>query len=378
MCKGTPPARWRKGNGEDRRVQGETRRNPYHSDMESLVEVGALTVQLATAAGWVKPVNEVSLRVARGEALGLVGESGSGKTMLSLALMGLLPPGARVSGEIRWRGGQQRTERLAIEAHGTTRNGTTEGRNLVTLNDEEWRQVRGREIAMIFQEPMTSLNPVMRIGAQHEEAILAHEPKMNKDELHRRLMMAMEQAAIPEPEVRAQQYPHQLSGGLRQRAMIAMALAPRPKLLIADEPTTALDVTVQKQILDLLDHLRRELELGLLFITHDLGVVAKVADRVAVMYAGRIVEEGPTRNVLELPQHPYTQGLLAASPTLERRELTPIPGTVPQLTELPLGCAFAPRCGYRREECERAMPELRKAEDEHEARCVLIHEREEG
>ena len=358
-------------------MKGETGRNPYHSDMQSLVEADALTVELATAAGWVKPVNEVSLSLARSEALGLVGESGSGKTMLSLALMGLLPPGARVSGEIRWSGGQQHTNRLATEARSTPSDRTAE-RNLVSLNDKEWRQVRGREIAMIFQEPMTSLNPVMRIGAQIEEAILAHEPGIHKDEVHRRLVTAMEQAVIPEPGVRARQFPHQLSGGLRQRAMIAIALAPRPKLLIADEPTTALDVTVQKQILDLLDHLRRELELGLLFITHDLGVVAKVADRVAVMYAGRIVEEGPTRSVLASPKHPYTQGLLAASPTLERRELVPIPGTVPQLTELPPGCAFAPRCGYRREECNAAVPELRKAEAEHDARCVLIGEREEG
>ena len=342
--------------------------------MGSLLEMRRLTVELATAAGSVRPVNEVSLSLACGEALGLVGESGSGKTMLSLALMGLLPPGARVSGEIRWRGGQQKTERFATKAQSTQSKGTLQGRTLVGLNEEEWRKVRGHEIAMIFQEPLTSLNPVMRIGPQIEEAILAHDPAMNKDELHRRLMEAMEQAAIPEPGVRAEQFPHQLSGGLRQRAMIAMALAPRPKLLIADEPTTALDVTVQKQILDLLDHLRRELELGLLFITHDLGVAAKVAERIAVMYAGRIVEEGPTRRVLAWPKHPYTQGLLAASPTLERRELLPIPGTVPALTELPPGCAFAPRCGYRRAECEHAVPELREAEAEHEARCVLIED----
>lgn len=327
--------------------------------MESLLEIRALTVELATAVGRVKPVNDVSLRLAPGESLGLVGESGSGKTMLSLSLMGLLPPGARVSGTISWRG-----------------NGSVN--NLAALPDEDWRKVRGREIAMIFQEPMTSLNPVMRVGAQIEEAILSHEPQMAKDVLQQRLKTAMQQAAIPEPETRAQQFPHQLSGGLRQRAMIAMALAPQPKLLVADEPTTALDVTVQRQILDLLDHLRRELNLALLFITHDLGVVAKVADRVAVMYAGRIVEEGWARNVLKTPKHPYTQGLLAASPTLERRELTPIPGTVPQLNELPPGCSFAPRCSYRRDECDRAVPELRTAEKDHRGRCVLIAERKEG
>jgi len=327
--------------------------------MESLLEIRALTVELATAAGRVKPVNDVSLRLARGESLGLVGESGSGKTMLSLSLMGLLPPGARVGGAIDWRGTQLET-------------------NLADLPDEEWRKVRGREIAMVFQEPMTSLNPVMRIGAQIAEAILAHEPQMGKDVLRQRLITAMRQAAMPEPETRKQQFPHQLSGGLRQRAMIAMALAPQPKLLIADEPTTALDVTVQKHILDLLDHLRRELVLAVLFVTHDLGVVGKVADRVAVMYAGRIVEEGPARNVLETPKHPYTQGLLAASPTLERRELTPIPGSVPQLTELPSGCSFAPRCRYRRDECDRAVPELRSAAKDHRARCVLVPEAKEG
>jgi peptide/nickel transport system ATP-binding protein len=243
---------------------------------------------------------------------------------------------------------------------------------LAVLTEREWRAVRGGEIAMVFQEPMTSLNPVMRIGAQIEEAIRAHEAGLGAGHVKQRAAEALRRAAIPEPEARAEQFPHQLSGGLRQRAMIAMALAAGPRLLIADEPTTALDVTVQKQILDLLDHLRRELRLGLLFITHDLGVVAQVADRVAVMYAGRIIEEGPAREVLANPRHPYTQGLLNASPTLERGKLSPIPGSVPQLTALPPGCAFEPRCGFRRAECTVAVPKLRVAEASHTARCVLV------
>jgi oligopeptide/dipeptide ABC transporter ATP-binding protein len=321
--------------------------------MSGLLEVRGLTVELPTAAGWVRPVNEVSLRIGAGEALGLVGESGSGKTMLSLALMGLLPPGARVSGEAS----------LATPAS---------TKKLTALSEREWRDVRGGEIAMVFQEPMTSLNPVMRIGAQVEEAIRAHQPKLESSEAKRKTLDSLRLAAVPEPETRAEQFPHQLSGGLRQRAMIAMALAAGPRLLIADEPTTALDVTVQKQILDLLDRLRRELQLGLLFITHDLGVVAQVAERVAVMYAGRIIEEGPARNVLAKPLHPYTQGLLRASPTLKRGTLTPILGAVPQLTALPPGCAFEPRCELRRDECTIAVPAFRIIGSDHAARCILV------
>jgi oligopeptide/dipeptide ABC transporter ATP-binding protein len=329
----------------------------------SLLDVRNLIVDLPTAAGWIRPVNDVSFQLAPAESLGLVGESGSGKTMLALALMGLLPPGARVAGAaVLQRSGPSESDPAQL----------TSESNLAQISEKAWRAVRGREVAMVFQEPMTSLNPVMRIGAQIEEAIRAHEPALSKDQARHRVLEALRHASVPEPEVRAEQFPHQLSGGLRQRAMIAMALAAGPKLLIADEPTTALDVTVQKQILDLLDRLRRELKLGLLFITHDLGVVAQVADRVAVMYAGRIVEEGPAAEVLRAPRHPYTQGLLAASPSLQKRKLTPIPGSVPQLTALPPGCAFEPRCAFRRKDCTAAVPELRNASANHAARCVLV------
>ena len=276
--------------------------------------------------------------------------------MLSLALMGLLPAGARVRGEAVLH----RKESSAVV------------KILANLDDPGWRAVRGRDVAMIFQEPMTSLNPVMRIGAQIEEAIVAHEPGLSGRILGRRVLSALEQASVPEPEIRAKQFPHQLSGGLRQRVMIAIALAGHPRVLIADEPTTALDVTVQLQILELLDRLRREMDLGLLFITHDLGVVRKVSERIAVMYAGRVIEEGATTDVLTSPRHPYTQGLLAASPSLRRAKLQPIPGTVPQLAALPAGCSFGPRCPFRRAECEAAMPALRVAKQGQSARCVLV------
>jgi oligopeptide/dipeptide ABC transporter ATP-binding protein len=327
----------------------------YHcfEGRDVMLDVRGLTVELPTPAGWVRPVNDVSLRIGEGESLGLVGESGSGKTMLSLALMGLLPPGARVRGEAS----------LAVLAS---------TRKLTALSEREWRKVRGGEIAMVFQEPMTSLNPVMRIGAQIEEAIRAHHPQLKRKEARRRAIDALQRSAVPEPDSRAEQFPHQLSGGLRQRAMIAMALAAGPRLLIADEPTTALDVTVQRQILDLLDRLRRELKLGLLFITHDLGVVAQVAERVAVMYAGRIIEEGPARELLTRPRHPYTQGLLKASPTLKCGSLKPIPGVVPQLTAVPPGCAFEPRCDLRRPECTAAVPALRIIDNDYAARCILV------
>ncbi|MFZ3330759.1 MAG: ABC transporter ATP-binding protein [Candidatus Acidiferrales bacterium] len=348
--------------------------------MPTSLDVCGLTVELPTSSGWVRPVNEVSFTLARGETLGIVGESGSGKTMLSLALMGLEPHGARHQGEA-WL----HPRNAGANGNGTGNGGSSASKheanaanpdmpreNLLALSSEKMREVRGREIAMIFQEPMTALNPVLRIGAQIEEAIRVHEPRTNANDIRRRALAAIERAALSAPERRARQYPHQLSGGLRQRIMIAMALAAGPGVLIADEPTTALDVTVQKQILELLAKLRRDLQLSMIFITHDLGVVAQVADRVAVMYAGRIIEEGPVSEVLQAPAHPYTQALLRAAPRLAREKLVPIPGTVPSLDSLPPGCAFAPRCPNRIPECDAAVPELRTVNTNHHARCILV------
>jgi oligopeptide/dipeptide ABC transporter ATP-binding protein len=351
--------------------------------MATSLEVRGLTVVLPTPAGWVRPVNDVSFTLGEGETLGIVGESGSGKTMLSLALMGLEPHGARHSGEawLNSRGGVGSGDGNGNGGNGSSASGAQTGaqsggraarENLLEISQNEMRELRGREIAMIFQEPMTALNPVLRIGAQIEEAIRVHEPRASDSEIHRRALEALERAALSDPARRARQYPHQLSGGLRQRVMIAMALAAGPGVLIADEPTTALDVTVQKQILELLAKLRRELRLSMLFITHDLGVVAQVAGRVAVMYAGRIVEEGPVEEVLRAPRHPYTEGLLRAAPRLTREKLVPIPGAVPSLDALPPGCAFAPRCPHRVAECDAAMPELRAVNKNHAARCILV------
>ncbi len=330
----------------------------YHVSMVTRLDVRGLSVELPTPSAWVRPVADVSFKLAAGESLGIVGESGSGKTMLALALMGLEPPGARRDGEA-W------LER---------RDGAGDGRgvNLLAASFQEMRALRGSEMAMIFQEPMTALNPVIRVGAQVEEAIRVHAPMLAESEVRRRALESLKRTAVPEPELRARQYPHQLSGGLRQRVMIAMALAAGPGILIADEPTTALDVTVQRQILELLAKLRRELQLSLIFITHDLGVVAQIADRIIVMYAGRIVEEGPAADVLRRPRHPYTEGLLRAAPRLERGKLVPIHGSVPALDALPPGCAFAPRCARHVSECDTAVPALRAATPDHRARCILV------
>ncbi|HEY0702919.1 MAG TPA: ABC transporter ATP-binding protein [Candidatus Acidoferrales bacterium] len=320
--------------------------------MSKILDVRGLTVELPTTSGWIRPVNDVSFTLESGETLGIVGESGCGKTILSLSLMGLEPHGAHHTGEA-WLGSQN-------------------PRDILKVSPEELRAIRGREIAMIFQEPMTALNPVVRVGDQIAEAIRAHEPQINEKEIQRRVLAALERAALPDPARRARQFPHQLSGGLRQRVMIAMALAANPRILIADEPTTALDVTVQKQILELLATLRRELQLSMLFITHDLGVVAQVADRIAVMYAGRIVEYGPVLEVLRAPRHPYTAGLLRAAPRLVREKLVPIPGSVPSLSSLPPGCSFAPRCALHVPDCDAAMPPLHPVNKNHDARCILV------
>jgi oligopeptide/dipeptide ABC transporter ATP-binding protein len=303
-------------------------------------------------------VRDLSFSIGSGEVLGLVGESGSGKSITSLAIMRLLPPQAQVSGEIF-----------------LSENGTAS--NLPGLSEDSMRQLRGSHMAMIFQEPMTALNPVMRVGDQIAEAVLAHN-RMPKAEAWQRAVEAMKDVAISETERRARDYPHQLSGGMRQRVMIAMAIVNRPQLLIADEPTTALDVTIQAQILQLLAELRMKFGLAMLFISHDLAVVSQVADRVAVMYAGNLVELGSKRDVFQAPAHPYTRGLLQAVPALKTersRPLVTIEGTVPPLQAMPPGCAFEPRCGFRVPECSWALPPLVQIGGSgHWARCPVVNQ----
>ncbi|HVB33544.1 MAG TPA: ABC transporter ATP-binding protein [Patescibacteria group bacterium] len=322
--------------------------------MSSLLDVRGFTVELPTSSGRVRPVDQASFSVQAGQAVGVVGESGSGKTMLGLALLGLAPSGGRRTGEA-WLAG---------------RDGAPAS-DLVRLAERDLERIRGREIAMVFQEPMTALNPVMRIGTQVAEAARAHEPRLGRARSWERAIEALERAAVPEARQRARQYPHQLSGGLRQRAMIAMALSGGPRLLVADEPTTALDVTVQKQILELLGRLQRDFGLALLFISHDLAVVAQLADRLMVMYAGWIVEQGPAGAVLDRPAHPYTEALLRAAPRRGGR-LEPIPGMVPPLDAMPPGCPFEPRCPKRRPECALEAPQARRAGPDHFARCILV------
>jgi len=334
-----------------------------------LLDVRNLTIQFPNSGQAAVPANksggsgqfaavrDLSFTIAPGEVLGLVGESGSGKSITSLAIMGLLPPTATVTGQINFQ------------------NGHVHASSLLTLPSDSLRQLRGSLIAMIFQEPMTALNPVMRVGDQIAEAILAHN-RMSKSEARQRAIEGMRDVAISDPEPRARSYPHQLSGGMRQRVMIAMAIVNRPQLLIADEPTTALDVTIQAQILELLNDLRRKFNLAMLFISHDLAVVSHVADRVAVMYTGSLVELGAKADIFNAPAHPYTRGLLRAIPTLaadRAQPLATIEGTVPPIAALPRGCPFEPRCEHRVAACTAQLPPLVEVSPGHWARCPVLN-----
>ena len=321
-----------------------------------LLSLKDLCVEFKTRAGLVRVINDLSFDLAPGETLGLVGESGCGKSMTSLAIMGLIPnpPGRIASGKILLR-----------------------DEDLTAASDERLRQIRGNEISMIFQEPMTSLNPVFSIGEQIAETVRLHQGLERAAALARALDM-LRAVHIPAPEKRLREYPHQLSGGMRQRVMIAMALACNPTLLIADEPTTALDVTVQAQIFDLLQESQQETGASIILITHDMGVIAEMTQRVVVMYAGRKVEEGPVETILENPAHPYTQGLIRCVPHIdpdpkpERPPLVEIPGVVPALSELGQGCAFAPRCQQARPRCRDATPPSFHVNTEQQAACWLL------
>jgi oligopeptide/dipeptide ABC transporter ATP-binding protein len=322
--------------------------------MAHLLEVKDLQTHFPTRAGLVRAVDGVSFHLDRGELLGLVGESGCGKSITALSVMRLIAaPGKIVNGEILFH-----------------------GKDLLKLSDAEMREMRGDDIAMIFQDPMTSLNPVFTVGEQIAEALRLHR-KMSRSEARKATIEAMREVAIPDPARRLDDYPHQLSGGMRQRIMIAMALACNPKLLIADEPTTALDVTIQAQILELLNELRKQRELAVLLITHDLGVVAEVADRVAVMYTGRIVEQSPVDELFARPKHPYTEGLLRSVPKLtiddvtRKERLETIEGVVPSPTDLPPGCHFAPRCVHRMPRCTEGRIPLYELDGGVQVRCVL-------
>ena len=326
--------------------------------MTSLLEVQHLTIEFPGRSGESRAapaVWDLSFSIAPGEVLGLVGESGSGKSVTSLAVMRLLAAQARAGGKVLF---------------------TSDGnaRDLLLVSEDEMRQVRGAQIAMIFQEPMTALNPVMRVGDQIAEAMLAHQ-QVSKREARERSIEAMQEVAIPEAGTRARDYPHQLSGGMRQRVMIAMALVNRPALLIADEPTTALDVTIQAQILELLAQLRAKYRLAMLFISHDLAVVSQVADRVAVMYAGSLVELGWKQDIFTAAAHPYTRGLLQAVPTLRTARDRPLPtieGSVPAGQRLP-GCAFEPRCEWRQAQCKAELPKMVAIGQGHWARCPVVN-----
>jgi oligopeptide/dipeptide ABC transporter ATP-binding protein len=322
--------------------------NTANPALRNLLEVKNLRVEFHTEDGILKAVDGVNLQIKEGETLGLVGESGCGKSVTAFSILQLLPtpPAKYAGGEINFRGD-----------------------NLLAKSEKELRQVRGNAISMVFQEPMSSLNPIMTIGKQISETIIAHQKK-NKHEAREIAIQMLHRVGIPGPETRFDEYPHQMSGGMKQRTMIAMALVCKPQLLIADEPTTALDVTIQAQILDLLRELQREFAMSVLLITHDLGVVAETCDHVAVMYAGKIVEQATVNGLFERPLHPYTQGLFRSLPNLSKREdtLEAIPGTVPNPLDFPSGCRFRTRCPLAQELCKQE-PTLRELAPQHFAAC---------
>lgn len=319
---------------------------------QTLLDIQNLQTVFSTARGEIKAVDGVSLSLDAGETLGVVGESGCGKTMLSLSIMRLLPPNGQIAaGRILFN-----------------------GQDLLELTEEEMRKKRGRDLAMIFQEPMTSLNPVLRIGEQIAEAIVLHRQVSKKEALVRSVQL-LQEAGISSPERRVRDYPHQLSGGMRQRVMIAMAMSCSPRLLLADEPTTALDVTIQSQILSLISELKEKNNMAVILITHDLGVVAQTAQKAAVMYAGRVVEYADVEKLFARPLHPYTRGLIAARPaglaSLANGYLKTIPGAVPSLYALAAGCRFASRCELAQSNCQKAEPELLMQEEQHYVACFL-------
>ncbi|MFQ3544313.1 ABC transporter ATP-binding protein [Halobacillus rhizosphaerae] len=320
---------------------------------KQLLNVHNLVTSFRTAEGRLSAVRGVSFSVDQQETLCIVGESGCGKSITTLSVLQLLPS----NGEI------------------TAGSITFKGEELTTKKEEQMRKLRGNDISMIFQEPMTALNPVFTIGYQLKEPLKLH-TKLNKTETRNRAIELLQQVGIPNSEKRLKQYPHELSGGMRQRVMIAIALACNPALLIADEPTTALDVTIQAQILDLIDDLKAELGMGVVMVTHDMGVVAEVADRVMVMYAGNVVETGTVEEIFSNPQHPYTQGLLASVPNVDdaSQKLEAIPGSLPNLSEKIEGCRFHPRCPYAMEKCMEQEPPSFKISDHHQSKCWLQEE----
>jgi len=315
-----------------------------------LLKLRDLTVSFSSGKDAIKVVSGLNLEIEEARVFGLVGESGCGKSLTALSIMGILPYHALAEGEILFK-----------------------GKNLLSLDKESMRRLRGKELSMIFQEPMTSLNPVLTIGYQVAEVLMTHFG-MKKHEAMGKTVELLRSVKIPSPEIRVHEYPHQMSGGMRQRVMIAMAIACNPSLLIADEPTTALDVTIQAQILDLLRSLRRQRNMAILLITHDIGVIAENADVAAVMYAGRIVEFSRVMNILTAPKHPYTMGLLDSLPKQKGIPLKPIPGSVPSPDKLPSGCKFSDRCRYVNPECRREEPALREITHGQHARCIRSEE----